>query len=154
MDETPRIDAAKLRDFAAASFERVGMPEADARLTADTLVQADLWGHQSHGVMRLPWYTARLQSGAARPVLRLVARLVQAGQGAVRRPGQQRALPQERLRLVKRPERPVRGQPALEGPPLAKLVKRLHKPMMTPTRSRRSPDLIACGEFPEVARVR
>jgi LDH2 family malate/lactate/ureidoglycolate dehydrogenase len=68
MDETPRIPAAKLRDFAAAAFEKVGMPEADARLTADTLVQADLWGHQSHGVMRLPWYTARLQSGVARPI--------------------------------------------------------------------------------------
>ena len=44
------------------------MPQADAQLTADTLVQADLWGHQSHGVMRLPWYTARLQSGVAKPV--------------------------------------------------------------------------------------
>jgi LDH2 family malate/lactate/ureidoglycolate dehydrogenase len=68
MDETPRIDAGKLRDFATAAFAKVGMPTADAELTADTLVQADLWGHQSHGVMRLPWYTARLQSGAARAV--------------------------------------------------------------------------------------
>src|SRR6201992_1473004 len=68
MDETPRIDAGKLRDFATAAFAKVGMPTADAELTADTLVQADLWGHQSHGVMRLPWYTARLQSGAARAI--------------------------------------------------------------------------------------
>ena len=37
------------------------MPEADARLVADTLVQADLWGHQSHGVLRLGWYLERLQ---------------------------------------------------------------------------------------------
>ncbi len=36
----------------------------DAALVADTLVQADLWGHQSHGVMRLFWYAQRLQSGA------------------------------------------------------------------------------------------
>ena len=68
MDETPRIDAGKLRDFATAAFAKVGMPTADAQLTADTLVQADLWGHQSHGVMRLPWYTARLKSGVARAV--------------------------------------------------------------------------------------
>jgi LDH2 family malate/lactate/ureidoglycolate dehydrogenase len=68
MDEVRQVNAGKLRDFAAAAFAKVGMPEADAHLTADTLVQADLWGHQSHGVMRLPWYTARLQSGAARPV--------------------------------------------------------------------------------------
>ena len=32
------------------------MPEADTRLVADTLVQADLWGHQSRGVLRLGWY--------------------------------------------------------------------------------------------------
>ena len=33
------------------------------RLLATSLVQADLWGHPSHGVMRLPWYAARLKSG-------------------------------------------------------------------------------------------
>lgn len=44
------------------------MPPADARLVADTLVQADLWGHQSHGVLRLPWYLARLKAGVCTPV--------------------------------------------------------------------------------------
>lgn len=44
------------------------MPQADARLAADTLVQADLWGHQSHGVMRLSWYLARLEAGVCDPV--------------------------------------------------------------------------------------
>ena len=28
------------------------------------LVQADLWGHQSHGIMRTFWYGARILSGA------------------------------------------------------------------------------------------
>lgn len=41
-----------------------GLAEADAQLVADTLVQADLWGHQSHGTLRLPAYVARLRSGA------------------------------------------------------------------------------------------
>ena len=36
----------------------------DAALVADSLVQADLWGHGSHGMLRLPWYAARLRSGA------------------------------------------------------------------------------------------
>lgn len=45
------IDPARLVDFAAAVY--AGVPEADARLLADTLVQADLRGHQSHGVLRL-----------------------------------------------------------------------------------------------------
>ncbi|MGW5240266.1 Ldh family oxidoreductase [Monashia sp. NPDC004114] len=41
-----------------------GVPDADAALLADTLVTAELWGHASHGVLRLPWYAARLASGA------------------------------------------------------------------------------------------
>ena len=45
-----------------------GSPADDAALVADSLVQADLWGHQSHGFLRLPWYAARLRSGAMRAV--------------------------------------------------------------------------------------
>jgi LDH2 family malate/lactate/ureidoglycolate dehydrogenase len=62
------IDPAALRAFTGAAYEACGMPDAEALLAADTLVQADLWGHQSHGVMRLPWYVARLRSGVARAV--------------------------------------------------------------------------------------
>jgi LDH2 family malate/lactate/ureidoglycolate dehydrogenase len=40
------------------------VPEDDAALVAESLVQADLWGHSSHGMLRLPWYAARLRSGA------------------------------------------------------------------------------------------
>jgi len=58
----------RLLAFATEAYTRCGMPPDDAHLAADTLVQADLWGHQSHGVMRLPWYAARLKSGVARPV--------------------------------------------------------------------------------------
>lgn len=65
---TAPIDSAGLRDFASSVYAACGMPQADAHLAADTLVQADLWGHQSHGVMRLPWYVARLRSGVARAV--------------------------------------------------------------------------------------
>ena len=54
--------------FAAAVYEQAGMPADDARLAADTLVQADLWGHQSHGVMRLSWYVARLRAGVMQAV--------------------------------------------------------------------------------------
>ncbi|HTD90118.1 MAG TPA: Ldh family oxidoreductase, partial [Burkholderiales bacterium] len=44
-----RINADALIDFATAVYASAGVPEPDARLVADTLVQADLWGHQSHG---------------------------------------------------------------------------------------------------------
>ncbi len=59
-----RLDAARLFEVAAAVYRSIGVPEQDAQLAADTLVQADLWGHQSHGLLRLGWYYARLQSGA------------------------------------------------------------------------------------------
>ena len=58
-----RIAPDSLLDFATAAYRTAGLPEGAARLCADTLVQADLWGHQSHGVLRLPWYVARLRSG-------------------------------------------------------------------------------------------
>jgi LDH2 family malate/lactate/ureidoglycolate dehydrogenase len=63
-----RIDATCLTDFAAAVYAGAGMPEADARLVADTLVQADLWGHQSHGVLRLGWYLDRIRTGVMQPL--------------------------------------------------------------------------------------
>jgi len=50
--------------LAAAVYRSIGVPEQEAWLAADTLVQADLWGHQSHGLLRLGWYYARLESGA------------------------------------------------------------------------------------------
>ena len=44
------------------------MPAADAHLVSDSLVTADLWGHASHGMLRLPWYAARLRSGVMQSV--------------------------------------------------------------------------------------
>ena len=62
------IDHNRLRDFATAVYAGEGVPELDARLLANTLVQADLWGHQSHGVLRLGWYFERLRNGVMKPV--------------------------------------------------------------------------------------
>ena len=53
-----------LRAFGGRVLETLGVPAADAALVADSLVQADLWGHGSHGMLRLSWYAARLRSGA------------------------------------------------------------------------------------------
>jgi len=60
----PRIKPEALVQFAQAVYESAGVPKEEAFIAADTLVQADLWGHQSHGLLRLPWYYARLRSGA------------------------------------------------------------------------------------------
>jgi LDH2 family malate/lactate/ureidoglycolate dehydrogenase len=63
-----RVSAERLARFAATVLAAVGVPDADARLVADSLVTADLWGHQSHGVLRLSWYVNRIRSGVMRPV--------------------------------------------------------------------------------------
>jgi LDH2 family malate/lactate/ureidoglycolate dehydrogenase len=60
------IGLGDLRSFAIAAFESLGVPLPDAALVADSLVTADSWGHQSHGVLRLPWYCDRLHSGVMR----------------------------------------------------------------------------------------
>lgn len=64
MAHDARIKPDALLGFATDVLRSHGVPDDDARLVADSLVQADLWGHQSHGVLRLPWYVARLRTGA------------------------------------------------------------------------------------------
>ena len=59
-----RIAPEALRAFGTDVLTSLGVPEEDGALVADSLVQADLWGHQSHGLLRLPWYAARIRSGA------------------------------------------------------------------------------------------
>ncbi|MEU4159973.1 Ldh family oxidoreductase [Actinoplanes sp. NPDC026670] len=49
-------------------LQSVGVPEDDARLVSDSLVTADIWGHPSHGMLRLPWYVDRIRSGVMNPV--------------------------------------------------------------------------------------
>lgn len=68
MNQPLRVNPLCLIEFATEVYRGAGVPEADARLIADTLVQADLWGHQSHGVLRLGWYLDRLRNGVMRPV--------------------------------------------------------------------------------------
>lgn len=66
----PLVDPTRLQRACSTLLGALAVPPADADLVAHSLVQADLWGHQSHGVMRLPWYARRLQSGAMKAVTR------------------------------------------------------------------------------------
>ena len=63
-----RFTSDALRTFGTRVLTASGVPEPDAALVAESLVQADLWGHGSHGLLRLPWYAARLRSGAMHAV--------------------------------------------------------------------------------------
>ena len=59
-----QVSGDMLKRTSALILEAAGLCPTDASLVADTLVMADLWGHQSHGTLRLPAYVARLESGA------------------------------------------------------------------------------------------
>jgi LDH2 family malate/lactate/ureidoglycolate dehydrogenase len=75
-------DPSAITQFGANVLESLGVPTSDAHLVSDSLVTADLWGHPSHGMLRLPWYVARLRSGVMQAVTREEV-LVDAGAVAV-----------------------------------------------------------------------
>jgi LDH2 family malate/lactate/ureidoglycolate dehydrogenase len=62
-----RIPAADLHVVVTAIFAACGMSEADAALLADTLVESDLRGVHSHGVLRVPDYVGKLTGGGVNP---------------------------------------------------------------------------------------
>lgn len=57
----------QLRDFCARVMEKLNLPSEDAYLVADSLVQANLRGVDSHGVTRMGIYTERLSRGLIDP---------------------------------------------------------------------------------------
>lgn len=59
----PTTDSARMSSLATDVLTALEVPADDASLVADSLVQADCWGHQSHGLLRLPWYADRIRSG-------------------------------------------------------------------------------------------
>ena len=62
----PTVDAATLIEFAARLFRAAGVPEREAATVASSLVGANLRGHDSHGVMRVPQYVDFLRRGEYR----------------------------------------------------------------------------------------
>ena len=72
---TIHIAADALADLCAEVFERVGSCPEEARQVAGSLVDANLTGHDSHGVIRVPRYVAWVQSGELVPN-QTIARLV------------------------------------------------------------------------------
>ena len=57
------VQAEAERQFCEAAFRAVSVPNDDAALIADTLVEADLRGVYSHGMQILPRYVRGLKSG-------------------------------------------------------------------------------------------
>lgn len=65
-----RVSPERLKELVSRIYAARGVPAEEAAFFADTLVQADLWGHQSHGVLRTSWYFEKLKTGAMKAVTR------------------------------------------------------------------------------------
>ncbi|SQI37836.1 Uncharacterized oxidoreductase ybiC [Serratia plymuthica] len=58
-----RIDSQSLEQFVQAIWRHAGSTDREAALVAEHLVQANLAGHDSHGVGMIPSYMASLAEG-------------------------------------------------------------------------------------------
>ena len=55
----PTFTSDHLRQIAASIFEAAGVAPAEANVVAESLVESNLAGHDSHGVLRIPlWANA------------------------------------------------------------------------------------------------
>ena len=63
----PTLSADALTTLAASLFRAAGVPGDDADVVARSLVDANLCGHDSHGVMRVPQYIDFIRKGTYKP---------------------------------------------------------------------------------------
>lgn len=67
MSQSVVIRQGDLRDFAIRLFVAAGVSEPEATIVAQSLVESNLCGHDSHGVMRVTEYLEFLKQGSLRP---------------------------------------------------------------------------------------
>src|SRR5690349_2555280 len=63
----PSVAADHLTAFARRAFEAAGVPADEAAVVAASLVDANLCGHDSHGVLRIPQYVGFVRDGTFKP---------------------------------------------------------------------------------------
>ena len=59
----PTIPPAELRSLGRSVFSAIGSPDEVAEIVANSLVDANLAGHDSHGVIRIPSYVQQAREG-------------------------------------------------------------------------------------------
>ena len=59
----PTLTAAQLKQAGQDVFHAAGASPEESRIVADSLVEANLAGHDSHGVMRIPEYVESMEKG-------------------------------------------------------------------------------------------
>ncbi len=67
----PVLTAKSLTDFAKTLLISGGATDYEAEVVAESLVGANLRGHDSHGVMRIPFYVGRVRDGIIKSGARL-----------------------------------------------------------------------------------
>jgi len=67
----PTVWPGPLRDAVANVFQTLGAPVTESALVADHLVDAELAGVTSHGIIRFPQYVERIEAGKIVPNARL-----------------------------------------------------------------------------------
>ncbi|HEX4297044.1 MAG TPA: Ldh family oxidoreductase, partial [Devosia sp.] len=75
MSQDLQLPVDNLRRFLVELFSRVGMSAENATYSAECLILTNLWGIDSHGVLRVPIYVQRLAGNVikANPEVRRVA---------------------------------------------------------------------------------
>ncbi len=63
----PTLPAPQLQEFATNLLEAGGVSAEEARIVGRSLVESNLRGYDSHGVMRIPYYVQAIQDGEVMP---------------------------------------------------------------------------------------
>lgn len=63
--------ADELSEIGVRIFDAVGSPHEESKWVMETLVRANLMGHDSHGFLRVPFYTDQIQKGELKPGSRI-----------------------------------------------------------------------------------
>ena len=66
-NDAPRVPSERLAAFIFRAFTAVGVPANEAQTLADLMIEADLRGSDTHGVIRLPLYVRRIRAGGVNP---------------------------------------------------------------------------------------
>lgn len=67
----PTLTAAALQSFTESLFQAAGVDAGNSQIVSASLVDANLRGHDSHGVMRVPFYIGSLKNGKFDPKAKL-----------------------------------------------------------------------------------
>jgi L-2-hydroxycarboxylate dehydrogenase (NAD+) len=75
MSSDSRVSPDRLAVFVIRAFTQAGVPAQDAEILAGLMVEADLRGSDTHGVIRLPLYIRRIRAGGinVKPDIRVVS---------------------------------------------------------------------------------